>query len=340
MTEQYFDQFHFLRPLWLLIIPLAIALGYQLRRRFKLADQWRGVIASELLVHMTVASETQRRLRPYQLMTAALVLGSLAMAGPTWQREITPFTQDRAPLIVALELTPTMLGIDQQPTRLDRAKQKIRDILERRKGARTAVIAYAGSAHAVLPLTDDAALIQTYLESLLPEIMPKQGDDATTALALATTMLETEQASGTIIFMTDGIDRTHAPSFSKFATNSGDAAGLNDQVLFLGFGTESGGAIDTGQAKGRTFGLVDSLAPAIDLVGLSAVAQASGTLLLRATPDTSDIDELMRKVRSNLVNTIQQDEKLQWRDFGYVLVWPLAVIILVWARRGWTVRWV
>ena len=232
MTEQFIDQFHFLRPIWLLIIPLALALGYKLRRRFTLADQWRDAISLKLLVHLTVRSETKKRLRPYQLMTVALVLGSLAMAGPTWQREITPFTQDRASLIVALELTPTMLGVDQPPTRLERAKQKIRDILKLRKGARTALIAYAGSAHAVLPLTDDAELIHTYLESLTPDLMPDEGDDASTALILAQTMFEDEQAPSTIIFMTDGIDRTHTSLFSEFLQNS---TNTSNQVLFSWF---------------------------------------------------------------------------------------------------------
>lgn len=339
MAEQYIDQFHFLRPLWLLVIPLAIVLGYRLRRQYKLSDQWRGAIASDLLIHLTVTSDSQKRIRPYHMITTGLIVASLAMAGPTWQREITPFTEDSAPLIVALELTPGMLGVDQQPTRLDRARHKIIDILEQRKGARTALIGYAGSAHAVLPFTDDAQLIEIYLESLSPELMPKQGDDATLALELARTMLEGEQTPATIIFMTDGIDRTLAPSFLQFSENSERGASLKDQVLILGFGTESGGPIDSDTSGNNTFGLQDGQAPGIDLVGLTTVAKAVGSSLIRTTTDSSDVESLMRKTRSNLVNTLQQDEKQQWRDAGYVLVWPLALIILLWTRRGWTIRW-
>ena len=70
----------------------------------------------------------------------------LVVAGPTWEREITPFTEDHAPLVIAIELTPSMLCTDQQPTRLERARHKVRDLLARRRGARTAVIGYAGSA--------------------------------------------------------------------------------------------------------------------------------------------------------------------------------------------------
>lgn len=333
MDEQMIDQFHLLRPAWLLVVPIAIWVHYKLRRKFNSTVQWQDVIEPHLLAHLTVAGTEQQRIRPYQLMTAVLVLSSIALAGPTWQREITPFTKDRAPLIVALELTPTMLGTDQKPYRLERAKQKIRDILERRKGARTAVIGYAGSAHAVLPLTDDIALIELYLESLTPALMPKDGDNAISALSLAQTMLEGEEVAGTIVFITDGIDRTYAPKFSELT------AGSIHQILILAIGTKTGGPIASKASEGKTFGLLDGNAPPIDLGGLETIADAIGGRVIRATPDTSDIDVLMRDVQSHLINTIQEDEKLQWRDFGYVLIWPLALIILMWARRGWTVRW-
>ena len=334
MPDAGFEQFHFLRPFWLLVIPLAIWLHLRLRRAFSAALVWKSVIAPHLLDSLTVGGREARRIRPYQLMTAALVLAAIALAGPTWQREITPFTEDRAQLIVALELTPTMLGVDQPPSRLERAKQKLRDLLERRKGARTAVIGYAGSAHAVLPLTDDTRLIEVYLESLSPELMPREGDDATTALSLAQTMLADEDAAGTILFMTDGIDRTHAPRFAEHAGSQ------NDQVMFITFGTAAGGPVAESGKGGPNFGLVDGKAPGVDMAGINAVATAAGGSVVQATPDVADIDALSRQIRSNLVNTIQQDERLQWRDFGYVLVWPLAFLLLMWARRGWTVNWV
>ena len=111
--------FHFLRPWALLFIPYALWNHFRLRRAYSATIQWQGAIAPELLEHLTVAGRRRRRLRPYQLMTVLLVLMSLTVAGPAWDREITPFTQDRAPLVIAIELTPSMLATDQQPTRLE-----------------------------------------------------------------------------------------------------------------------------------------------------------------------------------------------------------------------------
>ncbi len=333
MLEQGLEQFHFLRPAWLVIIPIAAWLYWRLRGRYNAAAQWRHTIAPHLIEHLVVGSGDRYRIRPYQLMTAALIVASIALAGPTWKREVTPFTEDRAPLVIALELTPTMLAIDQPPTRLERAKHKIRDLLEHRKGARTALIAYAGSAHLVLPLTDDANLIETYLDSLVPAIMPKEGNDASAALQLARDILAKQQSAGTVLFITDGIDRTQS---SAFAPTDHDS---NDQLVFLVAGRDDAAPVSQSGADGQDFGLIDGKAPGADIAGINNVADAAGGVVIRMTSNSSDIDAVARQIRTHLVNTIQDDERFQWHDFGYVLVWPLAFIILLWARRGWTVQW-
>lgn len=322
--------FHFLRPWWLLLLPLLLWLYLRLRRAYSSALQWRDVIAPHLLQHLTLdgttaASRGTWRVRPYQLMALAMLLAVLALAGPSWQPEITPFTEDRAALVVALELTPSMLAEDQPPTRLERAKQKLRDLLTRRKGARTALIAYAGSAHTVLPLTDDSSLIELYLESLTPALMPEAGADAAAALALAEQMLAAESAPGTILFMTDGIDRTLAGAFKNPQRQA--------QILLLAFGSDAGGPIRADDA------ISGGIAPGVDMGGLQAVAAAAGGELWRSTVDMADIDQLLRQVRSHLVNALSDDASMRWHDAGYYLVWPLALLLLLWARRGWTVQW-
>ncbi len=319
------EALHFIRPGWFLLVPLVLLIHWRLRKAIRAADQWQTAVAPHLLKHLTLGAGPGKRFRPYQLMTLTVLLLCIALAGPAWRKELTPFTEDTAPLILAIEMTPSMLAIDQPPTRLERAKQKARDILERRQGARTAVIAYAGSAHAVLPLTDDARLVEIYLDSLGPERMPAAGDNPEKALALAATMLAEETAAGTIVFMTDGIDRNFAPVFASQAEAS------RDQVLVMAFGTEAGGPIRSEDGGG--------VAPGVDLSGLDAIVAAANGSLIRATVDPSDVDSLVRRVRRHLVNAIGEDGDLNWHDAGYYLVWPLALLMLAWFRRGWTVQW-
>jgi Ca-activated chloride channel family protein len=314
---------HLIRPWWLLLIPVSILLHLHLRKSHNTIDRWRSAIAAHLLPHLGVGAEGGRRVRPYQLLTVVLVVASVALAGPAWERELTPFTEDRAPLVVAIKLTPSMLSVDQQPTRLVRAKQKLRDLLAARQGARTAVVAYAGSAHAVLPLTDDVQLLEIYLESLAPEVMPQDGDAPDAALLLAEQMLASESATGTIVFMTDGIDRTLEETFANVANRS------DDQIILWAFGTEQGGPIQDS----------DDLAVGVDDVGLRTIATAAGGTLVSSTIDGADVDRVMNKIRTNLVSAIEENENLRWHDAGYYLVWPLALLVLIWSRRGWTVVW-
>src|SRR5262249_62274616 len=105
-------------------------------------------------------------------------LGVVALAGPTWEREPAPFAEDRAVLAIVLKVTPSMQSQDVQPTRLARATEKIRDLLAQRPGAKTALFAYAGSAHRVMPLTSDSGIIEAFAAELAPGVVAGDGSRA------------------------------------------------------------------------------------------------------------------------------------------------------------------
>ena len=323
MPEQILESFHFLRPWWLLLIPFAVFLHLRLRRVVSASDQWRGIIDAKLLGALVVGASAPGRFRPYQLLSVVIVLLSLALAGPSWQRELTPFTEDRAPLVIALEMSDSMNGVDQPPSRLERAKQKIRDLLAIRGNARTAVVAYAGSAHAVLPLTDDVGLIELYLDSLSSELMPVAGERPDLAMQFSLEMLSAESATGSLLFLTDGIDGSWADDFRAGFRDS------SQQLLILALGSSSGGPLADGTG----------LAPPVDLPGLQRIADASGGWLTTASVDDSDVLAVYGRVQRHLVDAIEADENLRWKDAGYALVWPLALLLLAWFRRGWTIQW-
>lgn len=199
------DSFHFLRPWWLLIlIPVAVIIWITLRRQDS-TRAWQRFMDPHLLKALSSGAGKKKRLSPVALLAVILTLGAVAISGPTWSLEPSPFAEDQAALVIVLKVTPSMDEQDIQPSRAERAVQKIQDLLKQRSGARTALIAYAGSAHLVMPLTRDAGIINTFAADLSPAVMPSDGDAAAEAYALAGKELQRAGAAGSILMITDSL---------------------------------------------------------------------------------------------------------------------------------------
>ena len=328
----WMNSFHFLRPLWLLIIPFALLIYFLHSFREDIRARWKRVIAPELLEHLIVKRSGRWTIRPIHMVCLALVLSSLALAGPAWRREKPPFAEDKAPLVIALDLSQTMDAIDLDPTRLERAKLKVRDLLAARSGARTALFVYAGSSHLVVPLTTDDKLFAMYLDALSTALMPKPGKDTSQVLAAIQDLLHQEEVPGSVLFITDGVEPSAQQALQKFIQ-----AG-KDSVLVLGVGTSQGAPIRVAgnrffedAAGRRIFAKLD-----VDsLKSLSNLGASVSTL----TVDDSDIRWIQRRVQNHLKATEENDAQMRWMDEGYWLVLPICLLAALWFRKGWTVQW-
>lgn len=322
--------FHFLRPLWLLALVAAPLLVFLIGRRTDVRAQWQGMIAPHLLDHLLIEKGAKRRFHPVHLTAALIAIAALAAAGPTWQREKPPFVEDTAPLAIAIDLTETMNATDISPTRLERAKLKVQDILSMRKGARTALFAYAGTAHMVLPLTDDANLIKTYLAALSPGIMPVTGRDTGKALQVAEAALAGETVPGTILFITDGVERTAFEAFAQYK-------GRND-LMVLGIGTADGGPVKTADGQFLTDATGARVRAKLDVDALKALQSASSAQVATVTPDDGDVRWIVRRIQTSFAQKTAEG-LTRWYDAGWWLTIPIALLAAFWFRRGWTVRW-
>jgi Ca-activated chloride channel family protein len=327
------EAFHFLRPLWLLAIPLLVLTGWAVRRSTRPRERAPLNLAPHLLSALSVHGEERRRLQPVDGVVIGTILAALAAAGPTWSRVPNPLLADTAPMAVVLEVSETMLAVDIQPTRLERAKQKIRDLLELRAGAPTALIAYAGTAHRVLPLTEDPEILRTFLEGLVPDVMPREGQNASRALEVATGTLSQEASPGIVLFVTDGFDSADIPAFEASKQASGPV------TMALVVGTEQGGPIKT-----RSGGYVSGpdgqrQIDRVDFGVLDRLSALAGTIVIRVSLDRSDLGRIDRKSQALVRDVASRDESADWEDRGWLLMWPAAALGLAWFRRGWTMRW-
>ncbi|MCM8529534.1 MAG: VWA domain-containing protein [Lentisphaeraceae bacterium] len=277
---------------------------------------WSNVISPHLLKHLIIESGKKGRFRPHQVFNLIGVVAIIALAGPTYQKEASPFAEDKASLVIVVKVTPSMLAQDIQPSRLARAAHKIKDLLSLRPGTKTALIAYAGSAHVVLPLTADTEIISTFAAELEPIIMPKKGDALEDALDLAEKLLKQEGSAGTIVLMADGVMDGQINAISE-----------KDYSYAVQLYTVAG-------APGVQVP-VDSppVVPYDDQQFRSLSKSLEGTVVTM-TVDNKDLQILNSKIESSISASLK-DGGERWLDMGYWLVPLLVLFALMWFRKGW-----
>jgi Ca-activated chloride channel homolog len=327
------EYFHFLRPWWLLCIPAALLLAWIWQRHTDQRRQWTDIIAPHLIDHLIVGAKQGLRVRPMHMIAGAVMLAGIVTAGPTWEREPPPFTEDKAPMVVAIDLSRTMDAVDVPPTRLERAKQKVRDLAALRSGSRTGLVVYAGTAHLVLPPTEDPSLLEIFLSALETDLMPVAGRNAIAALAVADRLLEKESAAGTVLFMTDDFDLNQIPLFAEHHQKS------RDQVLTLAVGTSQGGPIRTKHGRVALDARGVPVQAHFDRETFAHVSSEANIPVTSVTLDETDVEWVQRRALHHLQIVNERTAEVRWKEFGYYGTFPLALLAALWFRRGWTVRW-
>jgi Ca-activated chloride channel family protein len=323
---------HFLRPLFLLLIPIGALLPLwrqaQARRR-----RLQGNIAPHLLKHLLITPTARPRVQPVHLLSALLILGGLAAAGPTWEQDRPPFLENQAVLLLALDLSPSMDATDLAPSRLEAAKHKMHDLIARQHGLRIGLLAYAGSAHLVLPPSDDPALLDSFLQALATPLIDRPGKDALGTIEQAKRLLAAEQVPGTLVLITDGADA------SQFAAIGKSLEGSALQVLILAVGSNDNGVLRTADGQPRTDSNGRALLGRFDQTGLEQLAKAADAPLGSLTLDDDDLDWIELHAQRHFAQASPDAGQIHWKDAGYWLTWPLALLALLCIRRGWYLNW-
>jgi len=307
------NDFHFLRPYWLLaLIPWALLLAAMFRQRLGRGN-WVDVCDRELLPYILQERSAAVSQRPVWLAGIAGLLAITALAGPVWERLQTPVFRNVSGLVIALDLSRSMDTEDIRPSRLLRARYKIADILQQRRDGQTALLVYAGETFTVTPLTDDTETISSQLSALTTSIMPSQGSRADLALTKAVALLrQAGLRQGQILLVTDGADMQKTlPVAEK----------LQDYRLsVLGIGTVNGAPIKIeggGFLKNQRGEIVVAK---LHPEQLRRLAGAGGGIYRQITADSRDVDALSAFFdRHGLQTGKQQDNKLlldNWRERG------------------------
>ncbi len=298
----FLGDFHFIRPAWLLLSPVVVWFWWMGRKTQDPLRGWRAAMDRDLLGALTVGADKRSRWRGAGLLIAWL-LAVVAVAGPTWRPEPSPFADDPVPVMLVLKAGETMERSDLLPSRMERARLKVADFAAARKGQPLGLVTYAGSAHLVLPPTRDTSVVATMAAEISPAIMPRKGDDLVAALQLAELTLG--NAGGSIVVIADMVPEGSENGLADFHADS------RVPVYLLGI------------ARADT--------PEWD--SLQSAASPLGTQVTPMTPDSADVAALVKRTATAPVAGGDAGEGIRWAEAGWWLVPVIALLSLLDFRR-------
>jgi Ca-activated chloride channel family protein len=304
------EHFHFLRPEWLSLLLPAVYLAWR-RDRQSVTGSHNSIIAPHLRQALWLPQPRLWGVTPKLTTRLLVVCAVLVLAGPTWQQQPSPLSRDSAPLVVLLDTSASMASTDIAPSRLERAQQKIRDLLDRHPDKQVALIVFAGSAHVVLPLTSDHDILMNYLSSITSEMMPRAGKYPEYSLASIDQL--TGNSSADILLVTDAIGPDSAQALAHWLDTRAH------HLIILGVGASDPGMSEVPLAE----------------TALRTFSARAGADWVKVTVTREDVDQISSWLTSRFVDV--NDDALPWLDAGYWLVWPGLLLLLFHFRRGWSV---
>lgn len=322
---------HLMRPEWLWALLPAALFAFWLLRARRRSGSWSTVISPALLPHLLGEQVSARRRNYLPWILGGWLLAVVAMTGPSLHKIPQPVHQREDALAIVLDLSYSMKATDLAPSRLDRARQKILDLLARRDEGQTGLVAFAGDAHVVAPLTDDNPTIANLMPALNPDMMPLPGSDAAGAIDLALELLRSGGGSGgRILLLTDAVADSQQQAIARAVGDAGV------ELVIMGVGTRNGAPLplpDGGFVKDTNGSIV---MPSLDESRLAQLARRAGGRYLSMRTDASDVEALAKPMALPGAERLSSQERRadQWEDQGYLLLLPLLALAALLFRRG------
>lgn len=273
------------------LVPLIFFMVWGMRKKQQLTLKFCGNPLLTKLVHPGV--EKRHRSKTIFVVLAILFL-ILALTRPRWGYQWEDLHQRGVDVIVALDVSSSMLAEDIKPNRLERAKRKISDLLDMMEGDRIGLVAFAGTSFVQCPLTLDYGAARIFLSAIDTQLIPIQGTALGNAITTSVKAFRTqEKKSKALILITDGEDQTgKALSAAKSAGEQGV------KIYTIGIGGEIGAPLPnlsgTGGFRKNQQGEV--ILSKLDETTLQQIALETGGSYVRSV--TGDID----------LNTIYKDQ--------------------------------
>lgn len=245
---------------------------------------------------LTAELSPRRRLLKNVLLCLSLVFALFSLARPQWGYRWEEIKRRGVDILIAVDVSKSMLAADVSPNRLERAKRKIEDLLNLLQGDRVGLIAFSGKAFVMTPLTLDYGAIRLFLDSLSPDLITAQGTNVGEAVQLALKALkQSAPESQSLVILTDGEDLSgDALEAAKKASDQGT------RLYALGIGTEDGAPIPDEGGGFKKDASGEIVLTRLDASTLEKMASTTGGLYVHSVADDRDLQALYEGIRSKL----------------------------------------
>ncbi|KAF7775053.1 Ca-activated chloride channel protein [Pseudoalteromonas citrea] len=318
-------EFIFIRPelLWLLL-PWFILTTVQFAKRAK--QKHSPLIAPHLANIMLSDAQQQRKTHSPLLIAVFMLITIICAAGPSFEKQQVPVFQTKQARVVLMDMSYSMYSTDIAPNRLTQARFKTLDMIELFKEGDTALVAYAGDAFTVSPLTSDAQTLSNLIPSLSPEIMPSKGSNVLAGLDQSISLLkQAGYQNGEIVLITDGLDQDDVDDIRSELKSHAYT------LHIYAVGTEQGAPIalpEGGFLKDNSGQIV---VPKLNVPRLSNLARSQNGQFAAYSTAAHDLTVFKPQVDNKQLNETRQSEML-WRidagHYGLLILLPLALLLI------------
>ena len=322
--------FRFESPIYLyllVVVPLLYVLRLILVRQQK--QRLRRFGQMELVRQLMPDVSRFRPLVKFWLMLVALTLLIVMLARPQFGTKISHEKRTGIETIICLDISNSMLAEDVAPSRLDRSKMMVENLVDHFSNDKIGLIVFAGDAFVQLPITSDYVSAKMFLSSISPSMISTQGTDIAAAISMATHSFTQQQGVGkAIIVITDGEDHEGG---AVEAAKEAESKGM--RVYMLGVGSTGGAPIPTGDgdymkdASGQTVmtGLNEQMCRDIAQAGGGAYIHVENNSNAQQQLD-NELDKLAKK---EIESTIYSDYDEQFQAVGILVLLLLIIEICV-----------
>ncbi|MBW0298609.1 hypothetical protein B4P00_20695 [Shewanella xiamenensis] len=324
---------HFIRPEWLLaLLPLGIIL-WTLWRQHATNSAWNRYIAPHL-AKILVTEGAQKSRRPLYILAFSWFIAVLALAGPALNKQSLPVFAAEQGRVLVMDMSVSMFATDLAPNRLTQAKFRATDLLRGLKEGETGLIAFAGDAFTISPLTRDTGTLLNLLPTLSPEIMPVLGSNLAAALTQAKNLLaQGGHLRGDIIVMTDGITP------KQFDEANSTLSGSQYRLAIMGFGSPQGAPIRLPDGQLQRDSSNEVVVAKTDFGLLQKLADNHNGTMIPNRADGEDLVQLQHWLSDSGDAKATDLDGETWQDLGPYLALFLLIPALLSFKQGILANW-